>query len=77
MITRCEDCEHSHSENEKRPAYRWMCVKFPRVERENFVTTDERLTDPYMHCQNINGGKCCVFSPRKGPQIRMNLNDKE
>lgn len=71
MTTLCENCEHSHPENEKRPSYRWMCIMFPRVEQNNFVTTDNRLSEPYMFCKDINGGKCPLFQRAKGKQMEL------
>lgn len=71
MTTYCEDCEHAHAENDKRSPHRWMCVKFPRVEADNFVTKDLRRSDPYMYCYSINGGACPVFKRKKGPQMEM------
>ena len=68
MTTLCDNCEHSHSDNEKRPPYRWMCTKFPRIEMDNFVTLDVRISDPYMHCKNINGGACPLFIKTKDQQ---------
>jgi hypothetical protein len=70
-MTLCEDCEHSHPTNKKRKAYRWMCMKFPRIEMDNFVTTDQRLSDPYMYCKDINGGICPLFKKEKGNQMEM------
>lgn len=64
MITMCEDCDNLHSDKGKNPKY-WMCTKFPRVEHNNFVTKETRLTEPYMYCSNINGGCCPMFTPKK------------
>ena len=70
-MTLCEECEHSHEENKKRPVYRWMCMRFPRMELDNFVSTDVRISDPYMYCSGINGGKCPMFQKVKGKQKEL------
>lgn len=75
MTTLCEECEHLHPTSDKRPPYRWMCMKFKRVEQDNFLTKNERLTEPYMYCQNINGGICPLFEKTKGRQIEL-INTK-
>lgn len=71
MTTLCEDCEHSHSDNAKRKPYRWMCIMFPRIELDNFVTSEDRMNDPYMYCKDINGGACPLFKKEKGKQIEL------
>lgn len=73
--TLCENCEYSHAENAKRPAYRWMCSKFPRVEAANFVTSAERMSEPFMYCKDINGGKCPLFKKSKLNQIEMKMEE--
>jgi hypothetical protein len=69
-MTLCEECEHLHSDTKRNPKY-WMCVKFPRVDTQNFVTSEQRLTDPYMYCSQINGGACPLFQKRKGKQMEL------
>jgi len=64
MIVKCEECVNLHSDRAKNPKY-WMCTKFPRLEIDNFVTTETRVSDPYMYCHNINGGCCCLFERKK------------
>lgn len=75
MATLCEECEYSHADNAKRPAYRWLCVKFPRLESANFVTSAERMTEPFMYCKDINGGKCPLFRKSKGKQIELGVEE--
>jgi hypothetical protein len=47
-MTLCEDCDNLHSDRGKNPKY-WMCVKFPRLEYNNFVT---KLTGVNAPCIN-------------------------
>ena len=60
----CENCEYLHSERKRSPRY-WMCLMFPRIDVGNFVTKEERLTDPYMYASQINGGNCPLYKERK------------
>lgn len=69
MATLCEDCTNSHSENAKRKPYRWMCVKFPRLDASNYVTSKERVSEPYMYCKDINGGHCPLYERNEECQI--------
>ena len=70
-MTICEDCEHFHPDNAKRKPYRCMCMKFPRMDYANFVTTENRLSDPYMYCEHINGGACPLFERKKTNQKEL------
>lgn len=64
--TICEDCEHMHPESRKRASYWAMCMKFPRLEGQGFVSKDKWDSDPpFMSCRNINGGACPLFEERK------------
>ena len=63
-LTICEDCEHMHPESRKRSSYWAMCMKFPRLEGQGFVSKANWDSDPpFMHCRNINGGACPIFEP--------------
>ena len=56
-----------HPESRKRSSYWAMCMKFPRLEGQGFVTrTCWDFDSPYMRCRDINGGACCLWEPRKG-----------
>ena len=67
-MTLCEECEHLHPETKRNPKY-WMCMRFPRLDIQNFVSAKQRLTDPYMYCSQINGGACPLWEKSKTRKV--------
>jgi len=66
MPTFCADCDNVHSESRKRLPHYWLCTKFRRLEGMGFVAPAVWVEqEPYMRCVGINGGACCVFTPRR------------
>ena len=61
-ITFCEDCEHM-IERSKHIRYS-ECQMHPRL-NDGFVSSSVRVTTPYLYCKDVNGGACCLFSPKK------------
>jgi hypothetical protein len=64
----CEECMHCmrRLDGKELPAYRWMCARAPRDDRENFVSHLMRLTPPYYTCATVNhDGSCPMFEARR------------
>ena len=54
----CENCKHCI---DKGAAWKWLCMKYPKDEN-NFVSSKERITEPYYRCTEINGfGQCKYY----------------
>lgn len=67
--TLCETCDHVHAETRKRSPAQWLCSRFPRLEGMGFVAPKVWAEqEPYMRCVGINGGACCLWSPRRDGQ---------
>ena len=67
-ITACETCEFRHSVSEKRPPWRWLCIKHKRLPWSNMIRPDgtwEPGFDPYLPCERVNGGACPLYEPKK------------
>ena len=65
-MTYCEHCEHMHPDSLKGHSRFAMCMKFPRLDGDGFVTEDKWDKDaPYMYCIHINGGACPLFELKR------------
>lgn len=70
---KCEDCEHFHPLNEKRPDYKCMCMMFPVKLKESNVRAESTTGDPYNYCQDINKGYCPLYQPQKTNQKELEV----
>lgn len=73
MITLCKNCEYLHPDTNKRHEKYWLCMKCPRIETDNFLTDEKRITEPYMYCIGINGGKCPMYKPKRTTQKELEV----
>lgn len=66
MPTYCSECENCRKDSKSAPEYTWTCSKFPRLE-QGFLAPNLRDSNlpPYMLCRGINGGVCCLFTPKR------------
>ena len=72
--TYCSDCENVHMATRKSHPAQWLCVKFPRLEGQGFVSRDEWAEQqPFMYCRGINGGACCLWTPRRNGQRELGV----
>lgn len=70
--TSCETCDHVSNATRSHSPYRWMCLKFPRVEGMDPVApTLGVVLEPYNRCRNINLGHCPVWAPRRAGQLEI------
>ena len=64
--TPCETCDHVHPATRNQPPYKWLCLKFPRVEGLDPVAPTQGIVlQPYQRCSSINGVFCPLWQPRK------------
>ena len=70
----CIECEHWHPDNASAPSFGHMCMKFPIVQGNGFVTRDKWDKDkPYRRCTDINQqGNCPLWEPKKNGQMELN-----
>ena len=72
--TSCETCDNVHMESRKQPFWKWMCVKFPRLEGMNPVAPTQAVVhEPYNRCANINMGFCLLWQKRRDGQADNGL----
>jgi hypothetical protein len=70
--TLCEACDFVEAGSRKGNPYGWLCTRFPRIEGMGFVAPKFWAEkEPFMKCVGINGGKCCLFKPRRDGQMEM------
>jgi hypothetical protein len=65
----CEDCANAIRRLDGRDlsAYRWLCMRFPREQRPNFVSRKLLIDEPYLRCATMNAdGHCVEFQPLRG-----------
>lgn len=64
--TLCKTCDNVVEQSKSRHPSRWQCRMFPRTEGFGFVTDDTwDKFDPWMYCNDINGGACPLWKERK------------
>lgn len=73
-MTMCEDCEYVEETSRKQPPWRWLCVRHKRM-FDGFVSTEERVSAPYLFCKDVNGGACPLFKQRADKQKNLNLGE--
>ena len=68
-VTKCQHCDHVHPETRGKAPYLWRCLKHPRITRVGWVTEDgyDDGNAPYLRCQDVNGGLCLLFEPKREP----------
>ena len=62
----CEDCTNAISrlDGKERAANRWLCMRFRRKLRPNFVSRRLLIEEPYHRCKTMNPlGFCDQFEP--------------
>lgn len=63
--TPCSTCDFVHLDTRKLDWYRWMCVKFPRLNVQSPLGV---TLEPYNRASNINLGYCPLWAARReGP----------
>ena len=69
MATHCAECDYVHAGSRKEQPWRWMCVKHKRLGGYGFVIGEAWETaPPYLHCKDVNGGACPLFTPARTPE---------
>lgn len=68
--TPCETCDFVHMDTRRLSFYKWMCVKFPRLEGMSAVAPTQAVrSEPYNKCVNVNLGFCPLWTARReGPK---------
>ena len=63
----CQDCEHSHADNEKLPSRLWLCTRFRRRINSSHVVRGEWARDEhYIRCAVIAEHFICpLFEPKE------------
>lgn len=71
-FTLCDECDNVHPDTRKLHPRLWVCVKFPRLEGQGFVSSNIWVEhEPFMRCSGINGGKCPCWKPIRDGQMEM------
>lgn len=73
MITLCQNCDNVHPDSHSRPSFRWLCIAHPKLPGfDGFVVGEHWEKDePFLRCRDVNGGKCHLFTPKRGPQMEL------
>lgn len=67
--TLCETCDHVAADSRRDHPRFWLCTRHRRLPGFGFVTHNPHPRQaPYLHCIDVNGGACPLWTPRRLPE---------
>jgi hypothetical protein len=67
--TLCVECDLVHPDTLSKPPFAWRCMAAPAPLWGGFVNPLYTPDPPYQRCQDLNGGTCPHWTPKRTPNV--------